>query len=74
VFGKKEFNGTYTGGVEFKPWEYPSEPPSVDYPCQIISNNSMQNHGSWDNLPNCIVGPARLITANWIDEQWVFSC
>jgi Icc-related predicted phosphoesterase len=64
----------YTGGIEFKPWPYPSQAPPANYPCQLISCNAMKNHESWDNLPCCIAGPARLITATQKkDVNWVFS-
>jgi len=73
VWIKHEGSNQYTGGVEFKPWDFPSNPPPTNYPCQLISCNAMQNHSSWDGLPVCIAGPARLITASLENGVWKFT-
>jgi len=75
---RKGEDGVYTGGVEYQVNGSAFEtigPPPPDYPCELISNNAMENHyGLERTKKHFLAGSPRLIIADRTEEGgWKFS-
>jgi len=77
---RRQSDGTYSGGVEYciqpetkEPFETVGPPPST-YPCELVCNNAMSNHGGHERVKTShLAGPPRVIVAERVNGTWSFS-